>query len=81
MGFMCYFLLSIFNNIFDWENVRSKSYVLNFSYICINSKKQPAPFRVPGLKLYCYHYISIKKGGDKNATCNPQLAIDFPNTK
>ena len=42
-------------------------------------KRQPAPFRVPGLKLYCYHYISIKKGGDKNATCNPQLAIDFPN--
>ena len=28
---MCYFLLSIFNNIFDWENVRSKSYVLKFS--------------------------------------------------
>lgn len=27
---MCYFLLSIFNNIFDWENVRSKSYVLKF---------------------------------------------------
>ena len=34
---MCYFLLSIFNNIFDWENVRSKSYVLKFPHICKNS--------------------------------------------